>query len=70
MYKHLDKWWGVSRVGVQFQLGSFKWKKKKKCNKNFQGVLMMHFLLCPAPQCSALSIMEFENKLSLTCTHS
>lgn len=69
IYKYLGKWWGVSRVSVQFQPGSLK-KKKKKHNKNFQGVLMMHFSLRPAPQPSALSIMQFENKLPLTRTHS
>lgn len=38
IYKHLDKWWGVSRGGVQFQRGSLKKKKKTTQQKLSRGV--------------------------------
>lgn len=40
---------GCEQSGCAIPARQFK-GEKKQYNENFQGVLMMHFSLCPAPQ--------------------
>lgn len=66
LYKHLEKWCCVRRVGMQFQIDNWKNKNATNFQSSVNDALL--FAVPTTPAVVLKSIMLFENELPLTCT--